>query len=488
MSALLITGLRLFYKEYVLTPRGKDMNPELGPVVAASPNRKLTYLSYCGNEIFELVRTRDLEQSGHWVIVTQLVFLNELSAVQIQETSLAFNTSEPPNRPSQTGYDRLGPAAFSIIFISCLFYCNFLGRIVLGPLLLDIEADLKLSHAQASRLFLMMAGGYSVSLLCSGFISAHIIHRRMVTIAGLAAGIALIWLSLTKAVLGVQAGMVFLGLAAGLYLPSAMPCLTSLVIQPLWGRVMGLHELAPNLGFITAPLLAHWVAPLLGWRGLLGTVGLASITISMVHYWGGKGGDYHGSAPSPHRIVSLLKQTNILLIMGIQIIAVSSQFGIYSLAPAFLMDEHQMEALVAQSLLSIARLAPLGTTLLAGWLVDRWGLKKSVSIFCIVGGTFTIIQGLGPTSWQYALVFLQPLAPACLFPACFVLMSKAVTPDLRNISVGLVVPVGFFIGAGLAPAVLGYLGDHGAFGLGFAGVGAFSFLGIFFARRLKFDS
>jgi hypothetical protein len=45
MSALLIAGLRLFYKEYVLTPRGKDMNPELGPVVAASPENRLSYLS-----------------------------------------------------------------------------------------------------------------------------------------------------------------------------------------------------------------------------------------------------------------------------------------------------------------------------------------------------------------------------------------------------------------------------------------------------------
>jgi len=26
-------------KEYVLTPRGKDMNPVLGPVVAASPEK-----------------------------------------------------------------------------------------------------------------------------------------------------------------------------------------------------------------------------------------------------------------------------------------------------------------------------------------------------------------------------------------------------------------------------------------------------------------
>ncbi len=386
-----------------------------------------------------------------------------------------------------TGHESLGPALVSIFIISCLFYCNFLGRVVLGPLLLDIEADLTLSHSQASRLFLLLACGYSVSLICSGFISAHINHHRMLSIAGLAVGAALIWLSMAKTVLAVQAGVFFLGIASGLYLPSAMPCLTSLVTQPLWGRAIALHELAPNLGFITAPLLAHWVAPVLGWRGLLGVVGLASITVSLVHYWGSKGGGHRGSAPSPYLLASLLKQPNILLIMGIQIIAVASQYGIYSLIPAFLVDEHQMEPLVAQSLLSTARLAPIGTTLLAGWLLDRWGLKRSVSIFCIAGGVFTIILGLGPASWQYVLVILQPLAPACLFPASFLLMNKAVPPELRNISVGLVVPMGFFFGAGLTPALLGYLGDHNAFGLGFVGVGVLSFAGVYFAHALKFE-
>jgi hypothetical protein len=39
MSALLITGLRLF-KEHVLTPRGRDMIPELGPVVTVSPGKR----------------------------------------------------------------------------------------------------------------------------------------------------------------------------------------------------------------------------------------------------------------------------------------------------------------------------------------------------------------------------------------------------------------------------------------------------------------
>jgi len=45
MAALLIIELRLLYKEYVLTPRGRDMNPELGPVVAASPENRLSHPS-----------------------------------------------------------------------------------------------------------------------------------------------------------------------------------------------------------------------------------------------------------------------------------------------------------------------------------------------------------------------------------------------------------------------------------------------------------
>ena len=44
--------IEALYKEYVLTPRGRDMNPELGPVVTASPEKRLSYLLGCGNVIF----------------------------------------------------------------------------------------------------------------------------------------------------------------------------------------------------------------------------------------------------------------------------------------------------------------------------------------------------------------------------------------------------------------------------------------------------
>jgi hypothetical protein len=43
--------IEALYKEYVLTPRDKDMIPELGPVVTVSPGSKLSYL-YAWSNVF----------------------------------------------------------------------------------------------------------------------------------------------------------------------------------------------------------------------------------------------------------------------------------------------------------------------------------------------------------------------------------------------------------------------------------------------------
>ena len=83
MSALLITGLGALFKEHVLTPRGKDMNPVLGPVVAASPERKLSYRWVLSNVILTPViegqtvgcyPTRYAHYDAEWEPVGQLFY------------------------------------------------------------------------------------------------------------------------------------------------------------------------------------------------------------------------------------------------------------------------------------------------------------------------------------------------------------------------------------------------------------------------------
>jgi NNP family nitrate/nitrite transporter-like MFS transporter len=68
-----------------------------------------------------------------------------------------------------------------------------------------------------------------------------------------------------------------LGAGAGLYLPSGIATLTGLVAPRHWGKAIAIHELAPNLDFVTAPLLSEALLNWTSWRGVLILFGIGSI-------------------------------------------------------------------------------------------------------------------------------------------------------------------------------------------------------------------
>ena len=56
--------IEALYKENVLTPRGKDMIPELGPVVTVSPGSKLSYLYAWSNMLLSWLGKEEGEGPG----------------------------------------------------------------------------------------------------------------------------------------------------------------------------------------------------------------------------------------------------------------------------------------------------------------------------------------------------------------------------------------------------------------------------------------
>ena len=55
-----------------------------------------------------------------------------------------------------------------------------------------IEADLKLDHGQAGVLFMVLAVGYFVALMASGYVSSRLQHHRTIVVSALAMGLALL--------------------------------------------------------------------------------------------------------------------------------------------------------------------------------------------------------------------------------------------------------------------------------------------------------
>ena len=74
-------------------------------------------------------------------------------------------------------------------------------------------------------------------------------------------------------------GLFMVGMATGLYLPSAIATLTSLVPSRHWGKALAIHELAPNLSFVAAPVVSEALMVWVSWREVLMLLGVCSLAL-----------------------------------------------------------------------------------------------------------------------------------------------------------------------------------------------------------------
>ena len=177
-----------------------------------------------------------------------------------------------------------------LLCLSGLLYLNVTGRVIFGPLLPLLESDFSLGHGAAGSLFFFQATGYVLGLLASGFAAWRLTHHRVIVLSAWGLGTALLALSAGWSLVTLQACLIFLGAAAGLYLPSGIATITELAAEAHWGRAMAVHEMAPAIAFISAPLVAEMMLRLLSWRIILGTFGVALLIAGFLYARAGQGG------------------------------------------------------------------------------------------------------------------------------------------------------------------------------------------------------
>ena len=177
-----------------------------------------------------------------------------------------------------------------VFFLTAIFFLNFIARVILSPLLPTIEKELAIGHGQAGFFFFLISAGYLSGLLGSGFLSSRTSHRQTILLSGAGVGLALFLLSGSSSLWAMRLGLYALGLAAGLYMPSAIATITALVDQRHWGKAIAIHELAPNLAFFTGPFVAELFLRHSTWRAALGGVGvrLGADHHGLLSLWAGR--------------------------------------------------------------------------------------------------------------------------------------------------------------------------------------------------------
>ncbi len=372
-----------------------------------------------------------------------------------------------------------------LLLLTSIFFISFMSRIVLAPLMPRVKSDLALSNAEAGSLFLLISVGYFITLLASGFISSRQTHRRTIIFSSLASGLALLFTSFSSGLWGMRLGLIALGMAAGPYIPSGLATLTTLTKPRHWGKAIAIHEMAPNMSFVLAPVIAEIFLLWFSWRMVFLALGIGALSLALVFARFGRGGDFCGESVGYSSFRQILSRPSFWIMVVLFSLGISSTLGIYTMLPLYLVTDHGMDLDWANTLIAVSRITALGVALVGGWATDNFGPKRILRLVFVMTGTMTVFIGLASSSWVVVAVFLQPVMAVCFFPAGLALLSMASSVKERNITISLTVPVAFLLGGGAAPALIGYIGDVHSFGLGIALVGGLIIAGSIFSGFIR---
>lgn len=372
-----------------------------------------------------------------------------------------------------------------LLLLTSIFFVNFISRIIMAPLMPKVRADLALSHAGAGSLFLMISLGYFTTLLASGLISSRLTHRKTIMLSSIAIGAALLITSFSTGIWGMRIGLILLGMAAGPYMPSGMASMTTLFHYRHWGKALSIHELAPNLSFVLAPVVAELVMFWFSWRSVFWLLSVAAFILAVVFAGCGRGGDFRGDAIRFSSLRQLLSNPVFWIMVVLFSLGISSTLGVYTMLPLYLVTDHGLDRNWANTLIALSRIAGLGVALAGGWATDRFGPLRILRIVFVLAGLLTIFIGLAPPTWVAVAVFLQPAIAVCFFPAGLAALSMVSTASERNLTVSLTIPLAFLMGGGATPAMIGFIGDIHSFGLGIALVGGLIMTGSIFTGFVK---
>jgi len=302
-------------------------------------------------------------------------------------------------------------------------------------------------------------------------------HRHLIVASGMAVGASLLAAAASQGILMLQAGMVCLGLAGGFYLPSGVASLTGLVSRHHWGKVLGIHQLAPNLAYIVAPLaVSLFAARHLSWRMVLVGYAIACLGLTAAYALRGKG-LMDRTDPPNLRIFSILFHTPAILVIAVLfILGMGLNQGVFVILPLFLVFERGVDPDTTNMMLAVSRVTAFAMPLAGGWLADRFGPRRIILGALFLSALGTLFMGLLPESGIWPALILQAGAGVCIFPLCFAVMARVTTPQIRPVAVSVVVPLAHFLGSGVVPFGIGILAEAGRFNLGFTILGGFTLL------------
>ncbi|MCC7516515.1 MAG: NarK/NasA family nitrate transporter [Pseudomonadales bacterium] len=337
------------------------------------------------------------------------------------------------------------------------FDLSFMVWYVLGPLSVQIAADLGLDASQRGMLVATPILSGALLRMVFGVLVDHFKPRMAGIIAQviMLAALTVAWLagihSYTQAlVLGL-----FLGVAGAAF-AVALPLASRWYPPEHQGKALGIAG-AGNSGTVFAALFAPWLASLLGWTNVLGCAVLPLSVAFIVYLLCAKDAPECPPQKKFEEYLKVLQDKDSWLFMGFYCVTFGGFVGLAGALPGYFHDQYGLEPMMAgyytaACVFGGSLMRPVG-----GLLADRFGGIRSLTV------VYTLV-GL--------LIFLVGTAPAQAWLALVLFVSAMLVLGAGNGSVFQLVPQRFNKEIGVMTGLIGMAGGIGGFllaaGLGYS--------------------
>jgi len=353
---------------------------------------------------------------------------------------------------------------FLLLFWS-LWFLNFSTRTVLSPLLPVFEKELHITHALAGSLFLFLAVGYTSSLLVSNWITPRIGFKKSIAVGFVVLIGALLALVFARTYCTLGVVVFALGFGGGIYPPCALPLITSAIHPDKWGRALAFHETAASFSLLAIPLLAAALLPFLEWPVLVMALSALCLAVTVVFFVRSPDPRPKGEDKVPFSQV--LRRRDFWIIATLWSFAAASGLGLYNLIPLFLVNERGIPLDLANTIFGFSRVGGLVVTFLAGFLIDRIGVRGVLLLSLMASGFSTAGIALSePFPLLVVMLVVQATFMPVFFPAALVTISRLTNFGDRGAFTGATLAIGVIFGTGIAPTLLGTVADVWSFQVG----------------------
>jgi len=363
------------------------------------------------------------------------------------------------------------------------FDLSFMIWVLLGALGVSISESLGLSAAQKGLLVAIPILSGSLMRIPLGLLSDRFGGRRV--------GIGMLLALFVPLLIGWQAGT-SLDVLHGVGLMLGVAGASFAVVLPLasrWypperqGLVMGIAA-AGNSGTVVANLVAPRVAAMVGWHAVLALTMIPLALVLVAFSLLAKDSPTRVTQQSLAGYLTALRERELWWFCLFYSVTFGGYVGLSSFMPLLLRDQYQLTAVTAGYLTAAAALAGSALRPVGGWVADRLGGVRLLSV--LLGGIAAMYLAAASLPGIAAMFAVLVTAMVCLGlgnGAVFQLVPQCFRRQI-GIATGVVGAVGG-LGGFMLPMLLGQFKQRtGSYGAGFVSLGVVALVALVLLRVL----